>query len=277
MSADHVGRKRDVLTRAHELAQSLATWAMIRSTSSNVSMFATKKNAADFVTDIDLGIELWVRRTIAEEFPTHAFVGEEFEDSAGVEYTWYCDPIDGTTNYAHGISWFSFSLAMCDEDGPVVGVVADPRTKEIFSAIRGRGAMHRGGPISVEHRSTLPGSVVLTELLGATFFEGQAEFIRSLGEIDVTSRIMGSGTLSLVGPAVGRGHGALVGRFGAVDHLASMLIAHEAGLRVLDWDGQDTMFPSDPSTGIMVAHPAIATELHGMWRRAVESEGDRAR
>lgn len=137
MSADHVGRGRDVLTRAHELAQSLATWAMIRSTSSNVSMFATKKNAADFVTDIDLGIELWVRRTIAEEFPTHAFVGEEFEDSAGVEYTWYCDPIDGTTNYAHGISWFSFSLAMCDEDGPVVGVVADPRTKEVFSAIRG--------------------------------------------------------------------------------------------------------------------------------------------
>lgn len=267
-----VGKKKlDLLERAHGLAQSLATWAIIRATSSNVSMFSTKDNAADFVTDIDLGIEMWVRRTITQEFPDHAFVGEEFDSVDGVDYTWYCDPIDGTTNFAHGLSWYSFSLAMCDSDGPVVGVVADPRTHEVFSAIRGRGAMHKGKRIAMENRTTIPGSLFLTELLGAQFFDGQAEMIRLLGERQVTSRIMGSGTLSLAGPAVGRGHGALVGKFGPVDHLASMLIAHEAGLAVLDNRGNPTLFPKDRHTGIMVAHRGIADQLFSLWRQAVAS------
>lgn len=259
------------LTRAATLAESLASWAIVRTRGSRASLTRFKSNEADFVTDTDLSIEMWVRTLVAQTFPAHGFIGEEFGATEERALTWYCDPIDGTTNYATGVPWHSFSLALCDADGPLVGVVADPRTQEVFKAVRGQGATLNGAPLTVARRSGLASTVVLTEWLGSLPWPGQLDLIERLGRACCTTRVMGSSTLTLAGLAAGRGQGGIIGEFGPVDLLAAVLICHEAGLVVRDESGAVTLFPE--RGGIMVANPGLADELHALWRDCVEHAG----
>jgi myo-inositol-1(or 4)-monophosphatase len=92
------------------------------------------------------------------------------------------------------------------------------------------------------------------------------ELLTALGDRYCTMRIMGSGTLSVVGVAAGRGVGAVIGQFGAVDHVAAALIVHEAGGVVLDEAGRACLFPSEG--GILVAAPEAADALSELWRGA---------
>lgn len=256
-----------VTARATELALNLASWAVVRTRQSKASMISTKSNAADYVTDIDLSVEQWVRSSVLSAFPTHGFIGEEFGHTDPAPYTWYCDPIDGTTNFSTGLPWHSFSLAMCGPDGPVVGVVADPATGEVFHAVRGCGAFLNGKPIRVSRKSGLDGSVVLTEWLACTPWDGMFQTLEELGSRYVTCRIMGSSTLSVTGLAAGRGQATIIGLFGPIDLLAAVLICKEAGLDLRDDQGEATMFPK--SGGLLVANPGIADEVFSIWRRGV--------
>lgn len=254
----------DVITKAASLAEDIASWAIVRTRASRASLTRFKSNEADFVTDIDLSLEMWVRDTVTRAFPDHAFIGEEYGATRPASLTWYCDPIDGTTNYASGLPWHSFSLALCDAEGPLMGVVADPHSQDIFKAVRGHGATLNGTPLSVRIRRGLAGGLLLTEWLGSVPWPGMLEFLDRLGRVYCTTRIMGSSTLAVAGLAAGRGQAAVIGEFGAVDLLAAVLIAREAGLRVLDETGADTLFPE--RGGILVANPGMADELHQLWR-----------
>ena len=97
-----------------------------------------KKGAIDLVTEIDLRVEREFRALIASRFPTHVVLGEEFsgvEDRDHVpEYCWVFDPVDGTTNYAHGLPIFCSSLALELDGRPIVGAVYDPTRRELFTA-----------------------------------------------------------------------------------------------------------------------------------------------
>lgn len=261
-SGTHDTMIRDALS----LAQSLASWAIVRTRSSRVSMTATKNNPADYVTDIDLSVEQWVRDSVLREFGDHAFVGEEHGARGNGDYTWYCDPVDGTTNFHVGLPWHSFSLALVDAHGPVVGVVADPRTQEVFSAARGRGAHLNGVPLQVAPRTELTGGVVLTEWLGCAPWPGMSKVLSELSRRYVTVRIMGSSTLSVCGLAAGRGHGTLVGEFGDVDLLAATLICDEAGLAVRNERNERDLRPA--SGGLLVANQGLVDELHQIWAAA---------
>ena len=88
--------------------------------------------------------------------------------------TWYVDPIDGTTNFVHGLPWSSFSLAVVDEAGPAAGVVVDPYRREVLSAVRGRGARLDGEPSRCSDATTLVGGIVLTELMAQSLVAGDA-------------------------------------------------------------------------------------------------------
>ncbi|TSC55605.1 MAG: inositol-phosphate phosphatase / L-galactose 1-phosphate phosphatase, partial [Parcubacteria group bacterium Greene0416_79] len=80
-----------------------------------------------FVSDADKEIEALLIREISSQFPAHSIVGEEFPAKKRSQtHTWFIDPIDGTTNYIHGIPYCSISVGLFDEKGPSVGVVADP-------------------------------------------------------------------------------------------------------------------------------------------------------
>lgn len=258
----------DELTSAHTTAIELAQWAVETTATIALGEIGTKSNPADLVTDVDTGIERHVRAVIGERFPSHAFVGEEYGGVArqGVP-TWYLDPVDGTTNVANGMPWSAFSLALAIDDEPVLAVVADPWLREVFDARVGRGARLDGRQLPVPGALSLSGSIVSTELAGHRPWAGMRALCDELADRYCTVRVMGSGTLSLVGVAAGRGAGAVIGSFSAVDHLAATLIVHEAGGAVLAESGETSLFPADG--GILVAAPAVAAELHALWASAV--------
>jgi myo-inositol-1(or 4)-monophosphatase/deoxyribonuclease-2 len=245
-----------------------------------------KKDAADLVTQVDVAVERHVREVIGQHFPGHDFVGEELGGAAraGVP-CWYLDPVDGTANFANRIPWNAFSLALVVDREPQVGVVADPWRGDLFEAVRDGGARLNGvrlrlpestanaddADTDTEGLDPLSGRIVSTELANQLPWPGMLGLLERLGARYCTMRIMGSGTMTLVGVAAGRGAGAVIGRFGPVDHLAAALIVQEAGGVVLDSSGERTLFPTEG--GIMAAAPDAADALYTLWQESVRSAG----
>ena len=280
------------LDDALAVARGLGEWAIEYSSSADPGEIGTKKDAADLVTQVDVAVERHVRDVIGQRFPHHDFVGEEMGGAArpGVP-CWYLDPVDGTANFANRIPWNAFSLALVVDRDPQVAVVADPWRGDLFEAVRGRGARLNGTPLRLPaaeahpgddaraggdddrastgggHPDPLSGRIVSTELADQLPWPGMIEMLDRLGARYCTMRMMGSGTMSLVGVAAGRGVGAVIGTFGPVDHLAAALIVHEAGGVVLDSRGERTLFPVDG--GIMAADPSAAATLHALWQESV--------
>ena len=104
------------------------------------------------VTIADKQINEYVQGQIAQNFPNHGFIGEEGSDYNRQEYTWVCDPIDGTRSFARGIPVSTFSLALLKDGQPILGVVYQPFLSEMYSATLGGGALRNKQPI---HVSTL--------------------------------------------------------------------------------------------------------------------------
>ena len=112
-----------------------------------------KKGEIDLVTEVDLECERMCRAVIAERFPDHDILAEELSSGPGeaarARYRWVFDPIDGTTNYAHGLPIFCSSLALEIDGRAEVGAVYDPTRRELFTAERGQGAFLNGTPLQV--------------------------------------------------------------------------------------------------------------------------------
>lgn len=255
------------LTVALECAEIAA--AVLRSTARGE--VRTKAHAADVVTDIDLATERAVRVHLATAFPDHDVVGEEFGGSEAGRPTWYCDPVDGTTNLAAGLPWTSFSLGLALGRQPLVGVVADPWRQEVHHAVLGRGAHRRGPgrrdvPVSASAARSLAGSVVLTEWASHVPWPGMLELLDALGREMCTTRIMGSGTLTVMSVGAGRAAGAVIGEFHPEDHLAAVLIGLEAGALVLDGKGRSARWPDEGP--FVVASPGVAARLGALVREA---------
>ena len=159
---------------------------------------------------------------------------------------------------------------MAVDNVSLIGVVVDPWRGDLFEAVRGGGARLNGSQLSIGESEfegdPLSGRVVSTELANHLAWPGMLEMLETLGSRYCTMRIMGSGTMTVVGVAAGRGVGSVIGRFGAVDHLAAALIVQEAGGVVLDSNGQPNTFPS--SGGIMAAAPHAAAALYEVWHAA---------
>jgi myo-inositol-1(or 4)-monophosphatase/deoxyribonuclease-2 len=191
----------------------------------------------------------------------------------GDKPSWYLDPVDGTTNFANRMPWSSFSLALAFNRTPLVAVVIDPWRNSLFEAITGRGAKLNGREIRVEDQgdvaNPLSSRIVSTELAAHRPWPGMLELLDLLAENYCTMRIMGSGTLTLVGVAAQRGVGSIIGQYSPIDHLAAALIVHEAGGAVWDETGSVNLFPE--TGGIMVATQSAAKPLYKIWRDAVSN------
>lgn len=194
-----------------------------------------KSSASDVVTDIDVAAEELIRDKIRSEFPSHRLVGEELGDSGNdPDWTWFIDPIDGTTNYARGLPWYAVSIALAYRDRPVVAVVSSPPSDFFISAIRGQGMDQRHGATGPRAQSALGGSLVLTEWNVARPWAGQGSVMQALAQQDSTTRVMGSGTLAMAYTALGIADAAMIGGYDPIDHAAGWLLCHEAGQRSLD-------------------------------------------
>ena len=212
------------------------------------AMRIEKKGAIDLVTETDREIERAFRALVAGRFPGHEVLGEEFsaaEDSArSPEFCWIFDPIDGTTNFAHGLPIFSSSLALEINGEAAVAAVYDPNRRELFTAERGAGAWLNGRPLRVSTAATLIDSLLCTgfpysvqqkpeELVGL--------FAHFLG-ISRAVRRLGSAAIDLCYVAAGRLDGFWEMHLGPWDIAAGALIVQEAGGRVTATDG--TVFAS---------------------------------
>jgi myo-inositol-1(or 4)-monophosphatase len=201
-----------------------------------------KKGPIDLVTAADVAVEQDFRRRIAVRFPTHTVLGEEgvaVEEATTSAFRWIVDPIDGTTNFAHGLALFCVSIAL-EVDGEIrLGVVYDPIGDELFTAERGGGARLNGAPIRVSHAQTLIDALLVTGFPYDT--EHRARQVRIFGALLERTRgvrRLGSAALDLSYVAAGRFDAFWEEHLHAWDIAAGALLVAEAGGRVTDYRDQ---------------------------------------
>jgi myo-inositol-1(or 4)-monophosphatase len=229
-----------------------------------------KKGVIDLVTEIDLEVERMFRALIAERFPDHDVLAEEMgQTHAGASHRWVFDPLDGTTNYAHGIPIFCATVALEIEGVPTVGAVYDPNRHELFTAERGVGAWLNGDPVRVSSQRTLLESVLVTgfpydireprrmqETVGLfAAFLGHARAVRRLG----------SAAIDLCWVAAGRMEGFWEQALKPWDVMGGALIVQEAGGRVTGLDGS----PWDAHRGhVLASNGYVHEEMLAVIRSA---------
>ncbi len=202
------------------------------------------KGEADLVTAADRASEVLIRERIQQQFPGHDVLGEEQGlNDQGSDYRWYVDPLDGTTNFAHGFPVFCVSMALGrrTSDGRgvrIAGVVYDPTRDELFSAEQGRGAQLNGERIRVSQIAKL------NECLVATGFPSHKRHknpnIYFYHQITLRThgvRRAGSAALDLCCVAAGRFDGFWEFNLNPWDTAAGVLIVEEAGGQVSRFDG----------------------------------------
>lgn len=253
------------LDRALDVACELADWACDAMRVRRPGVHRHKASPADIVTDTDEAVETHVRAVLRRAFPGHWIEGEEHGVHEGERAAprWVVDPVDGTTNYAHGIGWSSFSLGLADHRGtPLLGVVADPYRGEVFTAVRGGGARLNGEPVRAADHDELRGHVVMTEWAAHEPWPGMGELLAELSRRWCTVRIMGSTALSLAQVAAGRASAAMIGEFHAVDGMPALLIGLEAGALALDDRGPTF---ANPAGGLLLCAPGTVREIGELW------------
>ncbi len=207
------------------------------------------KGEADLVTAADRASEALIRERIAAQFPTHDVLGEEQGlNERGGDYRWYVDPLDGTTNFAHGYPVFCVSMAL--EHWPsqdrhagrpgkrVAAVVYDPTRDELFAAEQGRGAQLNGSAIHVSKTGELRQSLVATGFPSHKRHKNpNIYFYHQITLRTHGVRRAGSAALDLCCVAAGRFEGFWEFNLNPWDTAAGVLIIEEAGGRVTRFDG----------------------------------------
>jgi len=200
----------------------------------------THKGEIDLVTEMDMRSERIVVEMLHASFPDHNIIAEEETNIRnGSRFTWIIDPLDGTTNYAHGYPCFSVSIALEQNDEIVLGVVYDPMRDEMFSALNGNGADLNGRPIQVSDMDRLINSLLATgfpydrKVNGKNNIAYFQEMLMASQEV----RRDGSAALDLCSVACGRFDGFWELRLRPWDVAAGSLIVREAGGMVSDLSG----------------------------------------
>jgi myo-inositol-1(or 4)-monophosphatase len=197
-----------------------------------------KKGAIDLLTEADLASEKRIIQKILDQFPEHSFLAEEssplINDS---KYQWIIDPIDGTTNFAHALNHYAISIAFAVEGKIMVGVVFNPGSNELFTAVSGQGAFLNDQPIEVSDATLVSESLLATgfpynfkEILEPLMTRFKNCLMASQG-----IRRFGSAALDLCYVACGRFDGYFEQNLKPWDTAAGYLIAEEAGARVTDF------------------------------------------
>jgi myo-inositol-1(or 4)-monophosphatase len=207
------------------------------------------KGDADLVTAADRASEVLIRERIREQWPTHDVLGEEQGLSdQGSEYRWYVDPLDGTTNFAHGFPVFCVSIALEHQEPEhrglepkgerVAAVVYDPTRDELFSAEQGRGAQLNGEAIHVSKTGTLKESLLATSFPSRKRHKNpNIYFYHQITLHSHGVRRAGSAALDLCNVAAGRFDGFWEFNLNPWDTAAGVLIVEEAGGKVTRFDG----------------------------------------
>lgn len=214
----------------------------------NKGKIEQKKNVSDLVTEVDKSSEELLRGKIQEDYPDHWLLSEEDCGQAnpyeafrnyGSGYGWIIDPIDGTTNFIHDIPHFSVSIGIVRDGQPVIGVIYNPITSELYTARKSFGAYLNGRPIRVGTELTLAEAVVATGFQASDFKSGS----RVIQQIDKLAgncrniRMFGAASMDLCLVAAGKITGFWHEGLNPWDTAAGVLVLTEAGGRITDKDG----------------------------------------
>ena len=227
-----------------------------------------KKGDVDLVTEADRGAEALIVEQITARFPADAVRGEEgggvVADDA--DFAWLIDPLDGTTNYVHGLPWFAVSIGVLFRGVPVIGVIHAPALGRTWHGAAGQGAYCDNLPLRVAATATLQDALLATGFpydRAETAHALVAPVVRALERARGLRR-MGAAALDLAGVADGTFAGYWEPRLKPWDLAAGVVLVREAGGRVTDFAGGEGMLAS----GDVVAsngrlHAALLDIVHG--------------
>lgn len=221
-----------------------------------------EKGRSDLVTEADLAAQATIRRILLAAFPEHGFLGEEgdYRESTADGFRWIVDPLDGTTNYVHGVPQFAVSIALERQGTLLAATVYDPTADECFTATVGEGARMNGRPIHVSSVDTLPQALVAVSF--PTNVNRQSPDIAAFVEVLLVSqavRRMGSAALNLAYVAAGRFDASFATDTKAWDVAAGWLLVREAGGIVTNFKGQSPTL--SPARFVASSCPVLNTEL----------------
>jgi myo-inositol-1(or 4)-monophosphatase len=214
----------------------------------------SKKGDINLVTEADLASEKLIIERVKSYYPKHAILAEEAGNAVlldGVNtWKWIIDPLDGTTNFAHGYPCFCVTIALEHEGEIVIGVTFDPTRNELFAAERGRGATLNGKTIRVSDTEKLSESLIVT---GFPYnFKEKENFARHLTDFLLYSRGVrrdGSAAIDMAYVACGRFDGFWEEGLNPWDVAAGYLLIEEAGGQVTYYNGEKYNIYSPPICG----------------------------
>jgi len=219
------------------------------------------KGPVDLVTNFDRQAQQQIVGILSSRYPDHDFLAEEdLREERGSDYRWIIDPLDGTTNFAHGLPVYAVSIALERRGRVELGVVYDPNRDEMFSAMRGAGARLNGKPIRVSSTPDLNRSLLATGF-PYDIRESRDNNLDHFADFAVRAQAVrrcGSAALDLCYVAGGRFDGFWELKLAAWDVAAGMLLVTEAGGRVTDFLGRE---PDISGRQIVASNGHIHAEL----------------
>ena len=234
----------------------------------------SSKQASDYVTRVDRSSEEIIINMIRKNFPDHIIQAEESEEETGTgEYRWIIDPLDGTTNYIHGYPQFSVSIGLEHKGEIILGVILDPLRNELFTAVKGRGALLNGKPIRVSSIQTMKEALLSTgfpfrnkEMIGPYL-----DLFRALFNRISDMRRAGSAALDLAYIAAGRCDGFFEVGLSPWDIAAGSILIKEAGGIISDFSGgNDYLITGNVVAGNSLLHPAILKEVREIFKGIID-------
>ena len=222
-----------------------------------------EKGLRDYVTQTDATVQGFLRQALTKQFPKVDFLGEE-QPSHCWDFqgpVWVLDPVDGTANLIHHLGYSAISLALVEAGRPVLGVVYNPYTRELFSAREGNGAFLNGRPIRVSLTAALAEALVAVGTAPGARQEAPETFRRMARVYAACQDIrrMGAASLELCAVACGRLEGFYEDHLKPWDYAAGMLLVQEAGGTVSTRQGKALTFR--PDGDIFAANGCLAQAL----------------
>jgi len=205
------------------------------------------KGAIDLVTEYDLKSEELLVEGIRTAYPADAILSEEGGGEEGEGIRWLVDPLDGTTNFAHGLPIFSVSIACVRAEELLLGVIYDPTREELFHTLAGEGAFLNEAPIRVSATTTLDESLLVTGFPYdiRTNPDNNLSYFNALAVQARAVRRLGSAALDLAYVAAGRFDGYWELRLSPWDWAAGVLLLREAGGRVTTLSAGEKLLDGD--------------------------------
>lgn len=216
---------------------------MIRFADHLDSIQVKSKGYNDLVTQVDQMVEHEIIAILKSAYPGHSFLAEESGQKEGNDYCWIIDPIDGTTNFIHGLPQFATSIALKKNDELIVGVVFDPIKNELFTAAKGQGANLNNRRIRVSDTKKLDSALIGTgfPVKNKELLPDYLKHFQTVIENSIGIRRAGAASLDLAYVACGRLDGFWEASLNEWDMAAGRLLIQEAGGSSSNYSGETTL------------------------------------